>query len=225
MLKFLRTFPSLLIDAIKMFFNFSNGVRKLFHLTEPRITFFGGARWKESDLYAYQANLLAKRLAEYGLSVVTGGGPGIMEAANCGAGEVGEKNNKKQSMGITVKDIPNEDGLNPCAQEKLTAINFYIRKWLLISYSEAFVIFPGGYGTLDELCTVLTLLQTKKMDPSPIILIGTEYWKPFMSFLEEAALKHGTITSDEFKFIKITDDLDEALLLLCEHCKKFITSN
>jgi len=190
------------------------GVWFLSRLQHPIITIFGGSKLPETDRYFRQALLLAERFARNNVSVLTGGGQGIMEAASCGAVKFPGKG---RVIGIGVSELKEKP--NPCVQEYISVRYFFARKWLLTRYSQAIVIFPGGYGTLDELAEVITLIQVQEMPRIPIVLFGTEYWNPLMSWLRHEALKHGTIQEHELSLFTITDDLDEAFSLVCARCK------
>ena len=157
-------------------------------------------------------------LVEDDISVLTGGGPGIMEAASCGA--VPTKGTGR-SMGIGVKDLG--EGKNPCVQEYFILNYFFARKWLLTHYSKAFVVFPGGFGTLDELAEILTLIQTKQLARAPIILIGKEYWAHFMIWVKGEALKHGTVVQEDINLFSVTDNLEEAFCIAKGACEPFKT--
>lgn len=190
------------------------GIWKIAQLDHPIVSIFGGSHMRQQDTYAHKAHLLAKRLADAGVSIMTGGGPGIMQAASCGAIIRGKK---LTSIGIGVKEI--NEGKNPCVQEYFELNDFSARKFLLTHYSTAFVIFPGGFGTLDELSEILTLIKTKKLPPVPIVLIGKEYWHYFMKWLSEEAIIHGLINTDDLALFTVTDDLEEAFCLVMKSCQ------
>jgi len=156
---------------------------------------------------------LAKKLVEADISVLTGGGAGIMEAASCGAIPT---QGSGHSLGIGVTDL--REPRNPCVQEYFELDYFFARKWLLTHYSIAFVVFPGGFGTLDELFEVLTLMQTKQLKRAPIVLIGKEFWAPFMGWLIDQALRHGTIAEQDVQLFSVTDDLEEAFCTVSNTC-------
>ncbi|WP_041585103.1 TIGR00730 family Rossman fold protein [Syntrophus aciditrophicus] len=169
------------------------------------VSIFGSARLKPGDLWYGKAEYLAKRLAEKGFSVITGGGPGIMEAANKGAAEAGGK-----SVGMNIR-LPFEQKPNPYSNVSIDYKYFFIRKVMFVKYAVAYVIFPGGYGTLDELFEALTLIQTKRIKSFPVILLGSDYWKGLMDWLNDTMLKEDMILSDDLDLIRITDDPDEAV--------------
>jgi uncharacterized protein (TIGR00730 family) len=191
------------------------GIWRLTGVPGPIVTIFGGARVPQEDPYAKRAHQLGHKLVTHDISVLTGGGPGIMEAASCGAIAVGKKN---RSVGIGVKELG--EGRNPCVQEYFELDYFFARKWLLTRYSIAFVVFPGGFGTLDELGEVLTLIHTNKLPRVPIILIGTEYWYLFMQWFTNEALKHRLITYEDLTLFSVTDDIDYAFNIIYDACKK-----
>lgn len=166
-----------------------------------------------STPYAKKAQELGQRFIDADISILTGGGPGIMEAASCHISYTG----KAKSIGIGVKDL--EERPNVCATEYFELEYFFARKWLLTEFSSAFVIFPGGFGTLDEMAGVLTLIQTKKLKRVPVVLIGKEYWKPFMQWIQQEAIAHGAIRVDELEFFYVTDDLDAAFCYVQGKCE------
>src|SRR5690554_2815113 len=165
------------------------------------VTVFGSARLKpESDTYQ-KAQQLAGQLAKQGYSILTGGGPGIMEAANKGASEA-----EGRSVGLNI-DLPHEQAPNPYLTDSVDFKYFFVRKVMLVKYSTAFVIFPGGFGTLDELFEALTLIQTKKIIPFPVYLIGVDYWRGLVQWLQGTLARKGTINERDLYFFKVTDDV------------------
>jgi len=202
-------------SLFRVFWQTIYGVFRVSKLQEPIVSIFGGARVTGDDYYFKQAHELGRRVIELDISVLTGGGPGIMEAASCGA--IVSPKGKTRMMGIGVTDLGEKP--NECAQEFFALDYFFARKWLLTHFSSAFVIFPGGFGTLDELAEVLTLIQTKKLKRVPIVLFGVEYWHHFMTWLEDEALKHGTISEQDLKLFTITDDLEKVFCLIRDECK------
>jgi hypothetical protein len=170
---------------------------------ERTVTFFGSARFTEDNDHYQMARLLAGKLASFGIGVVTGGGGGIMEAANRGAYE-----SKGYSLGLNIV-LPHEQKENPYLTEKALFKYFFVRKVLLAYAAEAYIFFPGGFGTLDELFEIITLVQTKKIEPVPIILVGDGYWKKLNSFIEKEILgKHHAINKEDLKLYTMTDDVD-----------------
>ncbi|EAH4568129.1 TIGR00730 family Rossman fold protein [Campylobacter jejuni] len=174
---------------------------------EKAVTFFGSARLKEDNFYYQQAKFLAQKCAQNGFCVISGGGGGIMRAANEGAFSQKNNTNSMSSIGFNIF-LPHEQKLNDFVEYNITFESLAIRKMALIEKSLAFVIFPGGFGTLDELCEILTLKQLEFKKDVPIILFGSEFWRGFDEFVRNSLLKLEVISKgDELKY-KITDDLD-----------------
>ncbi|ELV3179068.1 TIGR00730 family Rossman fold protein [Campylobacter jejuni] len=174
---------------------------------EKAVTFFGSARLKEDNFYYQQAKILAQKCAQNGFCVISGGGGGIMRAANEGAFSQKNNTNSMSSIGFNIF-LPHEQKLNDFVEYNITFESLAIRKMALIEKSLAFVIFPGGFGTLDELCEILTLKQLEFKKDVPIILFGSEFWRSFDEFVRNSLLKLEVISKgDELKY-KITDDLD-----------------
>jgi uncharacterized protein (TIGR00730 family) len=172
------------------------------------VTFFGSARFKEDHPYYKKARRLGKRISELGYAVVTGGGPGIMEAGNRGAHE-GDGN--EHSLGVCIK-LPHEQITNPYVTDGLDFKYFFSRKVILSFSAEAYVYFPGGFGTMDEFFEILTLVQTGKIERVPIVLVGVEYWKPLEDFIKKVLLdKFETISEKDLCLYTITDDEDLVL--------------
>lgn len=199
--------------AIRVFFQFIKGFRKL-HFVGPCITVFGSARFPEGHWYYEKAREVGKALAGLGFTVMTGGGPGIMEAANRGAFEAGGR-----SVGCNIK-LPFEQHPNPYMQTWLEIEYFFVRKVLLLKYSYAFVVMPGGWGTMDELFETLTLVQTGVIHNFPVVLMGKDYYQPLMDYLGMMA-NQGTISRKDLDLIVLTDNTDEA----CDHIRKYIMDN
>ncbi|MDR3550879.1 MAG: TIGR00730 family Rossman fold protein [Candidatus Babeliales bacterium] len=192
------------------------GVWKVSSLDEPIVTVFGGSRFLQTDPYALQAHKLAQMFVDHDVSVLTGGGPGIMEAASCGAIVQKGGNGKGISLGI---NVPGLEGKNPCVHEYFEISHLFARKYLLTHFSDAFVVFPGGFGTLDELAEILTLIKVHKMPRLPIILIGIAYWEPFLAWLRNQVIVHGAISNQDLETFVVTDDLDRAFSLACATCR------
>ena len=207
-----RTFE--LWFAIKVFWEFLRGFRGL-HFVGPCVTVFGSARFKEGHKYYEAARRLSARIAdELGLAIMTGGGPGIMEAANRGAREAGGR-----SVGCNVV-LPHEQRENAYLDKFVTIRYFFVRKTLLAKYSYAFVIFPGGFGTMDEFFDTLTLVQTKKIESFPIVVMGMDYYRPLQEYLKFMA-EQGTISPEDMNLLLFTDDMDEAVA----HIRQYISKN
>jgi uncharacterized protein (TIGR00730 family) len=169
-------------------------------------TFWGSARLTPTDPYYKAAEELASKMAKKGFTIISGGGGGIMEASNVGAFKVGGN-----SVGLNIK-LPFEQKLNPYTTESLNFDFFFSRKVMLTFSSEAYIYFPGGFGTLDELFEIITLIQTKKIEPIPVVLYGKEFWTPLVKFFENDLLKkYQTISKEDLEIFKIVDDVDEAL--------------
>ncbi len=199
--------------ALTIFVQFIKGFRAL-HFIGPCITVFGSARFKENHPYYTLARLVGSKIAEAGFATITGGGPGIMEAANRGAFENGGK-----SIGCNIK-LPYEQQPNPYVHKSITIDFFFVRKVLLVKYSYAFVIMPGGFGTQDEFFETLTLIQTKVIKDFPIVVMGKDYYEPLQIWMDDM-IQGGTISEQDKNFILFTDDADEAI----EHIKKYMSIN
>ena len=183
--------------------DFLRGIRVL-HFVGPCVTIFGSARFDETHPYYQVAREAGRRVSRLGFTVMTGGGPGLMEAANRGARDAGGR-----SVGCNI-ELPHEQDANPYLDRWVTCHYFFVRKVLLFKYSYAFVALPGGLGTLDELCEALTLIQTGKIRMFPVVLIGTEYWAPFVSLLR-AMIAQAAVAAKDLDLLLVTDDLDEAM--------------
>jgi len=173
------------------------------------VTFFGSTRLKNDNKYHQKALLLAEEISKLGYTVVTGGGPGIMEAANHGAKNIGGP-----SLGFNIK-LPFEQVLNPYVTKSQSFYYFFSRKVALSFSAEAYLYFPGGYGTLDEFFEILTLVQTNKIPKVPIVLVGSEFWEPLDKFIREHLFeKYKTIDKRDYSLYKITDDEKEILKII-----------
>ena len=201
------------VFTLSVMIQFIKGFRKL-HFIGPCITVFGSARFKENHKYYKIAQDVGERIHKLGFTVMTGGGPGIMEAANRGAFEAGG-----YSVGCNI-ELPFEQKPNPYMHEWITFKHFFVRKVIMLKYSYAFVVMPGGFGTMDELFETLTLIQTGTINNFPIVLMGKDYFKEMMEFLDLMADK-GTISRKDLELVLLTDDGDEAML----HIQKYIKEN
>lgn len=180
----------------------------------PSATFWGSARLTPGDRYYQAAEDLASVLADKGLTIVTGGGSGIMEAGNVGAFKVGGR-----SVGLNIK-LPMEQRLNPYVTESFTFDHFFARKVMLAYASEVYIYFPGGFGTLDELFEIMTLIQTKKITAIPIVLYGQEFWQPLVTWFEKELLqKYGTIDQTDLDIFHIVDSVEEADAYITDRLK------
>jgi uncharacterized protein (TIGR00730 family) len=181
----------------------ARGFREL-HFVGPCVTVFGSARFPPGHQYYELGREVGKRIARLGMTTMTGGGPGIMEAANRGAREAGGR-----SIGCNIV-LPMEQKHNPYLDKFVTFNYFFVRKVMLVKYSYAFVVLPGGFGTLDELFEALTLVQTRKIDAFPIVLMGVDYWAPMIDFLRSRLLINKTIDTGDVDLMIVTDSPDDA---------------
>lgn len=182
----------------------------------PAVSIFGSARMSEKTPYYDQATIVAKKLAASGWAIITGGGPGLMEAANRGA-KIGnpDPENDRVSVGLNI-ELPFEQTYSPYVDWGLRFRYFFCRKTCFVKYSSAFVIFPGGFGTMDELFESLTLVQTQKIQNFPIVLFGSKYWGGLVKWIEDTMVPQGTILPADMDLIHVCDDPDEVV----EHIKK-----
>jgi uncharacterized protein (TIGR00730 family) len=180
------------------------------------VAFFGSARMPEDHPWYACARELGRRFAETGFAVITGGGPGLMEAANRGAREAGGL-----SVGCNI-ELPHEQKGNPYANLSINFRYFFVRKMMFVKFADAFIIFPGGFGTLDELFEALTLVQTEKIHRFPIVLFGSEYWGGLVDWIRNTQLAQGTISPEDLNLLSVTDSVDEAVRLVLDcytkHC-------
>jgi uncharacterized protein (TIGR00730 family) len=192
-----------LASAGRIFLEFASGFRAL-DSVDRCVTVFGSARFKEDHRYYQMARELGGALAKAGFGVITGGGPGIMEAANRGAKEAGGL-----SIGCNIR-LPMEQEPNPYLDRMIEFDHFFVRKVMLIKYSQAFVVMPGGFGTLDEVFETLTLMQTEKIDAFPVVAMGIEYWRHLKAFMDNLVAE-GTIDVHDLGHVLVTDDCAEAV--------------
>jgi len=200
--KYIRDIKSADVWSVfKIIADFVKGFDELGELG-PTVTIFGSARTNEENKYYKEAKVLAAKLSSNGFNIMTGGGPGIMEAANRGADR-----ESVESIGLNI-DLPFEQELNPYTTKELTFDYFFSRKVMLVKYSMAYVIFPGGFGTLDELFESLTLVQTRKVTGVKIFVVGSEFYQPLLDFIEEKLVGEGMIDKSDLELINLCDDLD-----------------
>ena len=199
-----RTLADEIRDSHKVLADLWQGV-SAFEKIKNCVTIYGSARFKEGHLYYELARSIAKALAENGFSVMTGGGPGVMEAANRGAKEGGGV-----SLGCNIV-LPFEQKLNSYVDTKVEFEFFFTRKVILRKNSVAYVLMPGGFGTMDEIFEVLTLIQTGKLPARPVVCMGKDYWKHLGTFLRETMLKVETISPEDLELALVTDDIPEAI--------------
>ena len=196
-------------SILQIAWEFIQGFRKL-HFVGPCVTVFGSARFEQGHPFYELARKVGARLAHMGFTVMTGGGPGIMEAASRGAKEAGG-----YTVGCNIV-LPEEQRINPWVDRSITFEHFFVRKVMLVKYSYAFVVMPGGLGTMDELFEALTLIQTKKIDNFPVVLMGTEYYRPLMSVVFKMVAA-GTISNTDLDLLLVTDSIDDAMDHIHEH--------
>ncbi len=177
------------------------------------VSVFGSARTHETDEFYKAAVETGKLLAEAGFEVITGGGPGIMEAANRGAHSTG-----KVSVGCNI-ELPFEQTANPYLTKSLTFKYFFVRKTIFIKYSNAYIIFPGGFGTMDELFEALTLIQTRKIRNFPVVLFGSQYWQGLLSWLSSTMLNEKNINAEDLGLIHLTDSPKDAVDFIIKTCE------
>ena len=200
--------------ALSVFWEFLRGFRGL-HFIGPCIAVFGSARFPEGHRYYEAARQISARLVqELGLTIMTGGGPGVMEAANRGAREAGGR-----SVGCNIV-LPHEQSANPYLDKFVNIRYFFVRKVLLVKYSYAFVIMPGGFGTMDEFFETLTLVQTRKIHHFPIVVMGMDYYRPMQEYIQFMA-SEGTISPEDLDLLLFTDDPEEAV----EHIRRYIAAH
>jgi uncharacterized protein (TIGR00730 family) len=195
--------------ALRIFGEFLRGFRSL-HFVGPCVTVFGSARFPEAHPYYVLARQLGASLARAGFTVMTGGGPGIMEAANRGAREVGGR-----SVGCNI-ELPEEQRPNPYLDRWITFRHFYVRKVMLVKYSYAFVALPGGFGTLDEIFETAVLIQTGKIRDFPLVLMGQDFWQPLLDFMETRLVREGTVDPGDSKRLTVTDSVEDAVAVIVD---------
>ena len=192
---------------VRIFFELLRGFRSL-HFVGPCVTVFGSARFPEGHPHYELAREMGRRLATAGFTVMTGGGPGVMEAANRGAREVGGR-----SVGCNI-ELPHEQKPNAYLDFFLEFRYFFVRKLMMVKYSYAFVVLPGGFGTMDEIFECATLIQTGKISDFPLVLMGGHYWRPLLEFLEGTMIAERTIDAADLARIRVTDSPDDAIAIL-----------
>ena len=207
---FEREHEDLASDIALIASEFLNGFQTVLEIDRPAVSIFGSARVGEDSFVYRQARETAGLFAEHGFAVVTGGGPGVMEAANRGCSEAGGL-----SVGFNIA-LPHEQGLNPYCDIEMTFKHFYARKTMFVRAAEGFVIFPGGFGTLDELFESLTLIQTGKVLDFPVVLVGSDYWGELLDWVRTEALADGMISPEDVELLHVTDDPAEAVRLIVE---------
>lgn len=197
-------------SAVRVFLEFLRGL-ELLDVGRPVVTVFGSARFGEDHPYYELARNLGRELAGHGFAVMTGGGPGIMEAANRGCHEAGG-----YSIGANIK-LPNEQNPNPYLDKYVEFEHFFVRKVMLVKMSCAFITMPGGFGTLDEVFETLTLMQTGKIDPFPVVCMGTEFWFELREFLSRTLVSEKTIEPEDLDLLYFTDSCEDAAGYILKH--------
>jgi len=205
-----RTQETLITDVSLIASEFLAGFQDVQRIDRPAVTIFGSARVKEGSATYEAARVTARLFAEAGLAVVTGGGPGTMEAANRGAKEGGGL-----SIGFNIM-LPHEQGLNPFCDISRTFKHFYVRKVMFVKAAEGFVIFPGGFGTMDELYESLTLIQTGKIGSFPVVLFDSDYWGEMLDWVREEMLADGLVSPGDLELLHVTDEPQEAVQRIVE---------
>ena len=205
-----RTHEDLTNDVAVIASEFLGGFQKVLEIDRPAVTMFGSARVREDSEPYRHARATAGLFAEAGFAVVTGGGPGVMEAANRGCKEAGGL-----SVGFNI-ELPHEQGVNPYCDIAMTFKHFYARKTMFVKAAEGFVIFPGGFGTLDELFESLTLIQTGKVLNFPVVLMGRDYWQELLDWVNGDLLRGGTISPEDVELLHVTDDPAEAVRIVVD---------
>ena len=185
----------------------------------PAVSIFGSARISSDNPIYQQCVTLAQKLSDTGFNIISGGGPGIMEAANKGA-----KAGVSRSVGLNI-ELPHEQFANPYQDISLNFKHFFSRKYMFIRHSIAFIAMPGGFGTLDEVSEVLTLVQTQKMPPAPIILFGEKFWTGLKDWLENSMQPEKLISSGDSDLLQVVDNIDEILQIVCHHYDKISQAN
>jgi uncharacterized protein (TIGR00730 family) len=198
-----------LVRAIRIFFEFMHAFRRL-HFVGPCVTVFGSARFSQGHRYYDLGLETGRQLAQAGFTVMTGGGPGLMEAANRGAKEAGGR-----SIGCGI-DLPVPQPTNRYLDTALEFKHFFVRKVMLVKYSYAFIALPGGYGTFDEIFEAATLVQTHKIGHFPIVLLGSEFWEPLHGLLDDMLVREGTIDQNDVRLFSITDSPADAVQMVRE---------
>jgi uncharacterized protein (TIGR00730 family) len=206
------------LDSWKVFRIIAEFVEGFETMTDigPSVSIFGSARTPPEHPNYKLATEVAEKITKKGFAVITGGGPGIMEAANLGA-----QKGKGRSCGINI-NLPYEDRSNPYIDREylLNFHYFFVRKVMFVRYAQAFVFLPGGFGTLDELFEALNLIQTKRIRPFPIFLIGKKYWEGLLGWLKNTVIREKNLKDEDFSLVKVTDDPDEVANIIEEHFKK-----
>jgi len=208
-----------LIIAVSLFksaWQIIRGHWKISNMPQPCVSIFGSSHIKTDSFFALEARKIADLLVRHGISVLTGGGPGIMEAANCGA--FIERDGKKYTMKIALRKFRHQEPINECVGEEVIIDYFFARKWLLIDYSIGFIVFPGGFGTFDELSELLNLMHTGKIHQRIVVLFGSEFWKPYLDLLRQAK-DAGYFWNQDIPAIVTVDNAQDAVAHIIQYCR------
>lgn len=206
-----RTHEAMASDVSLIASEFLAGFQAVQRIDRPAVSIFGSARVEDGSPTYERARATGRAFAEHGFAVVTGGGPGVMEAANRGC-----KDADGLSIGFNI-DLPFEQGLNPYCDIALTFRHFYARKVMFVKAAEGFVIFPGGFGTQDELWESLTLMQTGKIGRFPVVLFDSDYWDELLAWMRSEMLDDGLVSPEDVELLSVTDDPDEAAQMVVSH--------
>ncbi|MDP3889179.1 MAG: LOG family protein [bacterium] len=225
MIRWIRESPRIIFDCFCICIEWVRGLYCLSRLSGPIVTLFGGKEVQQDHIYAKQAYGLAAQFVEHGMSILTGGGPGIMQAANCGALAQAKRSNIKRpcSMGVSLRKLDG-DFKNPCSPVIFVSY-FFLRKWFLMHYSCGFVLFPGSFGTADEFfellnLQVLNLGKTEKLERLPVVLFGVSYWKPLVDWYVHSGIASGFIKEEYRNLFVLTDDINEAFDCVRKSCRR-----
>ena len=205
----------LFFELTKVAWQIIFGAWKIDKIPQPIATIFGGAHLENNNPYLVLVQQVTSRLIELNISVITGGGSGVMRAASC----IIPANGKKATiLGIGVRGLKEER--NECVKEFWVLDYLFARKWLMVRYSRSFIAFPGGFGTLDEITEVFTLIYAKEIPPVPIILVGVEYWKNFMAWVQSDAVRAKLIEPEQLTLFLITDDVETIISEVVKSCRR-----
>jgi len=197
-------------SAVRIFLEFLRAFES-FEFEQPCVTVFGSARFTEGHRYYETARAVGSTLARAGFAVMTGGGGGVMEAANRGAREAGGL-----SLGCNIA-LPREQRPNAYLDRFIRLDHFFVRKVMLVKYSSAFVVMPGGFGTLDEAFEIATLMQTDKLEHFPLIAVGSKFWEPLITFARDTMIKEGTLSAEDARFVHLAETADDVVRLIREN--------
>jgi len=219
-MRYVKESLSIFFHSMKVGYQLMTSFFRLARLPMPIVTVFGGAKADKDSLYTKMAHDFAYRLVKNGVSIISGGGPGVMVATSCGAASAQKKGEKARTLGVGVSGI-DDDFNNPCS-DVMQVNYFFMRKWLLIRYSIGFIVFPGGIGTMDELFDLLNMIKHHRLPALPVVLIGVDYWQPLVSWFHDSAFKGGLIDERLTKLFVVTDSIDEAYDIIHRACEYYL---